>query len=80
MILFLVSDYRNNTISIYNTLTWKKETWKMHERAAIVDVAFSSNSEFLYLLCDVDHKDMIYTLQISHNLNIMCKSTLISSS
>ena len=49
----------------------------MHTQATIIDVAFSSNSEFLYLLCAIDSSSVIYTLQISHNLNILC--TLFSS-
>ena len=44
----------------------------MHTQAMILDVAFSSNSEFLYLLCAVDQSSVVYTLQISHNLNILC--------
>ena len=44
---------------------------------AVSLLLFKQRKEGFYLLCAIDSSSVIYTLQISHNLNILC--TLFSS-
>lgn len=60
---------------MFNTLSWKQESWRI---ANAVDFAFSANSEFIYICCDVNNKSVLFTLQISHFFNEMCKSFFIN--
>ena len=43
----------------------------MNSQTRILDAVIASNSEFIYLLCELNGMDIIYTLQVSHRLNIM---------
>lgn len=69
-ILWFDSSFRNGSLSVYNTFTWKSETWKM---TAISDFTFSADSEYLYLCCEVNQQSILYSIQVSHFLNEMCR-------
>ena len=70
--------HRDDSVHIHNLLTWKEDVWRMNQKVHISDVAFSGNSEFLYVLCSVLEEHIIYTIQISHHMNLICHSTVLN--
>ena len=67
---------RDDSVHIHNLLTWKEDVWRMNQKAHVSDIAFSGNSEFLYVLCSVPEERILYTIQISHHMNLICCSIM----
>ena len=69
---------RDDSVHIHNLLTWKEDVWRINQKVHISDVAFSGNSEFLYVLCSVLEENILYTIQISHHMNLICHFSIMN--
>lgn len=62
----------NGSVFVYNMLTLRHEVWTMPSDSPIIDYGFSGDSQTLWLMCQLQPNVVLYSLQLSHQLNCFC--------